>query len=69
MKDPVQQAADYIQSETYKLGIPINYASCYSIALHLHQLWSGKKTPVHLVNIAQEHRQRYEGDSWDNGND
>lgn len=69
MTDPVQRAADYIQIETDKLDAPLSYTSCYSIALHLYQLWSGKTTPVRLVNVAQQHRHRYEGDSWDNNND
>jgi len=69
MFDPIQQAAEYIQSETDKLGAVISYSACLMMARHLHHLWSGEPEIKHPVNIAQQQRQRYEGDAWDNGND
>jgi hypothetical protein len=68
MTDHIQQAADYIRSETEKLDAPLDYGACLGIALHLHHIWrDGHSIPSHPVNVAQERRQRYEGgiDDWD----
>ncbi len=72
MKDPVQQAADYIQTETDKFGTTISSDICLNIAKHLHRLWSGEPEIKHSVNVAQQLRPRYEGEaksyegeSWD----
>lgn len=69
MNDPIKRAADYIQTETDKLDAGVPYAACLSIARHLHHLWSGKPESKYPTDVAHKHRQRYEGDAWDNGND
>lgn len=67
-KDLIHQAADYIHSETDKQDAGLDYTLCLIMARHLDRLLSGKSPPP-TSNISQNHRQRYEGDNWDNGHD